>query len=104
MGTFFLKNGIRKGKGLDLGAEPPCIKQFWLPPTGIVSSKRNEMWSNLRLTAPYKSLYFINSTLELLPLFVALQEPTMEANNWPLLTKKCSVLLLELEGGGGGIR
>ena len=23
-----MKNGIKKGKGLDLGAEPPCIKTF----------------------------------------------------------------------------
>ena len=25
---FFVKNGIKKGKGLDLGAEPPCITKF----------------------------------------------------------------------------
>ena len=25
-GTFFVKSVILKGKGLDLGAEPPCIK------------------------------------------------------------------------------
>ena len=27
-GVPFLKNGIQKGKGLDLGAEPPRIKLF----------------------------------------------------------------------------
>ena len=27
-GVPFLKNGILKGKGLDLGAEPPRIKLF----------------------------------------------------------------------------
>ena len=27
-GTLFVKNGIKKGKGLDLGAEPPCITKF----------------------------------------------------------------------------
>ena len=26
LGTFSVKNGILKGKGLDLGTEPPCIK------------------------------------------------------------------------------
>ena len=26
--TLFVKNGIKKGKGLDLGAEPPCITTF----------------------------------------------------------------------------
>ena len=28
LGTFSVKNGILKGKGLDLGTEPPCIKFF----------------------------------------------------------------------------
>ena len=27
-GTLFVKNGIKKGRGLDLGAEPPCITKF----------------------------------------------------------------------------
>ena len=31
-GTFFVKNGIQKGKGLDLGAAPPRIKICWVPP------------------------------------------------------------------------
>ena len=25
-----MKNGIKKGKGLDLGAEPPCITKFFI--------------------------------------------------------------------------
>ena len=28
LGTFSVQNGILKGKGLDLGMEPPCIKFF----------------------------------------------------------------------------
>ena len=31
-GYLFVKNGIWKGKGLDLGAEPPCINICWVPP------------------------------------------------------------------------
>ena len=31
-GTFSEKNGIENGKGLDLGAEPPRIKLFCVPP------------------------------------------------------------------------
>ena len=27
-----MKNGIETGKGLDLGAEPPQIKNYWVPP------------------------------------------------------------------------
>ena len=27
-----MKNGIEKGKGLDLGAKPPRIKIYWVPP------------------------------------------------------------------------
>ena len=33
-GTFFVKNGIQKGKGLDLGVEPPQVKICWVPPQG----------------------------------------------------------------------
>ena len=76
------------------------IQQFWLAPTGIASSKRNEMWLVLAgLTATYKSLYFINPTLELVSLFVALQELTMGANNWPLLPKSvlfCCLFLTDV--------
>ena len=31
-GYLFVKNGILKGKGLDLGAEPPRINICWVPP------------------------------------------------------------------------
>ena len=31
-GTFFVKNGIKKGKGLDLGAEPTRITFVEYPP------------------------------------------------------------------------
>ena len=29
---FSVKNGIYKGKGLDLGADPPCMKPCLVPP------------------------------------------------------------------------
>ena len=31
-GTFYVKNGILKSKGLDLGAEPPHLQLCWVPP------------------------------------------------------------------------
>ena len=31
-GTFYVKNGILKSKGLDLGAEPPQLQLCWVPP------------------------------------------------------------------------
>ena len=34
-----MKNGIQKGKGLDLGAEPPSIKIHWVPPEDASSVK-----------------------------------------------------------------
>ena len=30
--TISLKNGVEKGKGLDLGAKPPRIKLCWVTP------------------------------------------------------------------------
>ena len=33
-GTFSVKNGIQKGKGLDLGAVPPLIKNCCGRPSG----------------------------------------------------------------------
>ena len=36
-GTFSAKNGILKGKGLDLGAEPPRIIIFLVPPGSLIS-------------------------------------------------------------------
>ena len=34
-GTFFVKNGIYKGKGLDLGAESPRVNICKVPPWGF---------------------------------------------------------------------
>ena len=38
-GTFFVKNGIYKGKGLDLRAEPPRINICWTTTTSLWPAK-----------------------------------------------------------------
>ena len=38
---FSVKNGIWKGKGLDLGAEPPHLKLCWVPPPSLYYEKEN---------------------------------------------------------------
>ena len=47
-GTFFVKNGMSKpvrGTGLDLGAEPPCIKVCWVPPGFIIHTANISQYS-----------------------------------------------------------
>ena len=46
-GIFYVKNGISKGKGLDLGAEPPRIRICWVPP-GIRSECQGQGLKKLR--------------------------------------------------------
>ena len=48
-GYLFVKNhGIWKGKGLDLGTEPPCINLCWVPlPPGIIYELTIDLLSEL---------------------------------------------------------
>ena len=53
--TFPIKNGIQKGKGLDLGAGPPCMKRYQasplppLPPTPSTDPKHLFKWLGIQL-------------------------------------------------------
>ena len=40
-GTFSVENGIQKGKGLDIGEEPPCITLLSSPPRGAEQADVN---------------------------------------------------------------
>ena len=70
-GSFFVKNVILKGKGLDLWAEPPRIKVCWVPPQALPLLLENASWSwflsitlfvALRLCLDYRYRLFFFAT------------------------------------------
>ena len=56
-GYLFVKNGILKGKGLDLGAEPPRINICWVPPPPTIQFICGHLFS--------KELFEVNITWRL---------------------------------------
>ena len=65
-GTFVVKNGIWKGKGLELEAKPLRLNICWLPPPGGVKGGQKALPSVCDNLRRYIIYFFIENLSEFL--------------------------------------